>query len=354
MKLLPTLAVLVGTSCVRAFDEIGPLPMENVPEEMRPGRSPIDTDAIVAGAMEHRSKRSKGIGQLMGTFVADCQPNISSWWGTGSFGEGISSAKTTKYTDSDDGLGDSTYEVDYTEYIGDTCDPKVDTILAKYNIKGIVKFHGNNPNPGKSPAMDGAIQAEWVTTGSTWIFPQSDSPSLKNWVDTLNSQCKCGGDGWEIGVEKTIKPRQCHLKEDGEYNYLCYLANGTTGWANYKWLDTTAQQPKEYISGPISFDKIQGWSQPPSSIPRYKLPQGGVRDPNDCNQLLWFSCGNGIQEAAEYCNGCQSLECTGCLYRYQEGAANLKNSTFWAKCCPCDYYWGSKQKKWGWMEQLDC
>ena len=24
---------------------------------------------------------------------------------------------------------------------------------------------------------------------------------------------------------------------------------------------------------------------------------GGVRDPNDCNQLLWFSCGNGIQEA---------------------------------------------------------
>jgi len=342
---LLTAAVVFGTPCARAFDEMGSMPMESVPEEMRPGRSdPIDTDAIVAAAMDMRARRSKGIGQLMGTFVAECQPNISSWWGTGSFGSGISSAKTTKYVDSDDGLGDSTYEVDYTEYVGDTCDPKVDTILAKYNLQGIVKFHGNNPNPGKSAAMEGAIQAEWITTGSTWIFPQSDSPYLKTWVDTLNDQCKCGQGGWEIGVTKTIKPKQCHLKDGNDYNYLCYLANGTTGWANYKWLDTSPDEPKTYIAGPISFDRVEGWSKPPTSIPRYKLPQGGVRDPNDCNQLTWYSCGNGIQEAAEYCNGCTSLECTGCL----------KNSTFWARCCPCDYYWGSKSKKWNWMAQLDC
>lgn len=122
---------------------------------------------------------------------------------------------------------------------------------------------------GKSAAMEGAIQAEWITTGSTWIFPQSDSPYLKTWVDTLNDQCKCGQGGWEIGVTKTIKPKQCHLKDGNDYNYLCYLANGTTGWANYKWLDTSPDEPKTYIAGPISFDRVEGWSKPPTSIPRY-------------------------------------------------------------------------------------
>jgi hypothetical protein len=93
-------------------------------------------------------------------------------------------------------------------------------------------------------------------------------------VKQLNDACPCGHDdegnlAWEIGVSKTIKPHQCHLKDDKDYPYLCYLANGTNSYANYKYADFVKDAPKTYISSAVRFDQIDGWTGVPSSVPRY-------------------------------------------------------------------------------------
>merc|ERR1711865_511307 len=91
---------------------------------------------------------------------------ISDSWLAGKQPFTISSATTTQYRPLKDGSGDDSFEVDHTDYIGNGCnpDPKVDTLLAKYWIRGTVKFHGEAPNPGKVPGLKGAINAQYVPT----------------------------------------------------------------------------------------------------------------------------------------------------------------------------------------------
>ena len=47
-----------------------------------------------------------------------------------------------------------------------------------------------------------------------------------------------------------------------------------------------------------------------------------------------------LSDAANYCDGCTQLECTGCIYRFIENDKNAPGSpqATWSYCCPCVYY----------------
>lgn len=271
---------------------------------------------------------STGIsGKLKGTFVAACE--LSSWFPGVLIN--ITAATTTQYND------DGTFESDHTEYEGNSCFPGQGKLFAKINIRGIVRYHGANR------IIPDATLTEWIHNSSLWYFPTiAGDTSISNVVARLNQECPCGGT-WATGVWRNVTGGQCGPVRPTTY-YLCQLMAGKTGYGNYRWL---SDAPRTYIASPLIFDPVIGYGTAPISSPRVQIPESGATDPTDCTYLQWAQCGTGVTLAGQNCNGCVSLDCTGCLYRDINGSTALFN-----ECCPCFYFYAQRYDT-PWM-QIKC
>lgn len=299
------------------------------PNTLEEWMRPVTVEELQQNATLLRKARSTAnIGQLTGTYVAECQDAASSWFNDHDLAN-LSSAKTTEYTDLNTEV--DKFEVDYTEYVSRDCTVGADEnqVFSKFNIYGDVYFNG------VSKLLKGVYQATWHVNRSTFIFPLSKNINIRKRVaqtiGELREKCPCKGE-WVAGKPMTFHRGQCGLKLGEPYPFLCHIADGTIMYATYKMLNDGREG---YQSSAVQYDKARGWSQEPTSVPRYKLPEGGVIDPDDCNPLRWNVCQDPVEDSANYCQGCTGLECVGCMYRVQE--EDVKNPQFWSECCPCDY-----------------
>lgn len=320
-----------------------------------PGQVPLNADS-----QEQRERRQTRIGQLEGTYVAECQQN-SSWFG-GSSLMSVAQATTTQYNVSsqprsiDDTNG--TFEVDYTEYVGYSCQPGSGGFdkdaFAKYNIRGQIAYHGHGVGQ-----FNTSYQAEWIISQSDWILPDDTTtdPYVTRLVDILNDQCPCGGT-WKKGTigARTIRAHQCHRDHITPQSFsLCAIIGGLPTYALYRY--TSNPSVVQYISSPVQFDQIAGWTtQQPSSDPRSQLPQTDVHYPEACSGLLALECGvkDGVlEDISNNCQGCARLECAGCAFRYMNNSKDVSSGpTYWSSCCPCAWYLGQHRGE-EWM-QYDC
>lgn len=345
---------------------------------------PMPTETETETAPDRRDRRIVNrvgavgaVGALEGVFVTPC--NVTqSWFGGGSSSE-VAQAKTTQYNVSSDPRANAngTYEVDYTEYVGGTCDPAgggFDTeVFAKYNIQGTVSHHGTVPSASRiCPEGVTCYRAEWTTASSTWMFPEDPvtEPDVSRLLNILNAQCPCKG-VWTAGRAgaRTITNRQCH-KDHVDLNsmfILCGIIGGLPTYANYEYVDTGKTGVVQYRSSALSFVQAEGWSTPPSSRPRTRLPRSGVHYPSDCNFIKYAPAFCGVKEGVEsdianYCDGCTQLECTGCAYRFIEKSRKrpadpgtgqpMSPENFWTECCPCSWQTGDQYGH-PWMK-FDC
>jgi hypothetical protein len=300
-----------------------------------------------------RERRQTRLGQLEGTWVADCSVSRS-WFGGGSPTE-VAQAKTTEYRVGPNprSIQDSngTYEVDYTEYTGGSCDPAGGgynaKAFAKYNMQGTIMYQGM----GVAPDFSNCYQAEWTTTQSTWTFPSdaTTEPQVTRLLSILNTHCPCahshsGPTEWKAGLAgtRTVHNSDCRRDDITDQSFiLCGIIGGLPTYALYQYLPNSEAQ--QYQSSPLSFARQDGWYNPPSSRPRSRLPHSDAHDSNDCVLAMPIQCGTKsgtLSDAANYCDGCTQLECTGCIYRYIENDKDAPGSpqATWSYCCPCVYY----------------
>lgn len=319
-----------------------------------PGQAPT-----VTGSNEGRERRQTRIGQLEGTYVAECQQN-SSWFGGSSFMT-VAQATTSQYNVSAQPRAidntNGTFEVDYTEYAGFSCQPGSGgfdkDVFAKYNVRGQIAYHGRGPS-----VLNTSYQAEWIISESDWILPDDETtdPYVTRLVGILNDQCPCGGT-WKKGSigARTIRAHQCRHDHITPQSFsLCAIIGGLPTYALYKY--TSNPNVVQYISSPVQFDQVAGWTTAPNSYPRSQLPQTDVHYPEACSGVLALECGvkNGVlEEISDNCQGCTRLECAGCAYRYMNSSKDVSSGpVFWSSCCPCAWYLGQHRGE-EWM-QYDC
>lgn len=303
----------------------------------KPNERPMEQD--------QRGRRQTRIGQLQGTFVAECNVS-SSWFGGGSFNE-VAQAKTTQYNVSSNPRAitdtNGTFEVDYTEYVGGDCDPAGGgynaKAFAKYNLQGQIAYHGT------STSFPDSYRAEWIIETSDWVFPTDPdtAPTVNRLLSILNEECPCHGN-WSAGMENARHITNHNCRRDGinaDSFTLCAMIAGLPSYALYRYTNNT--QFVQYQSSPIAFTQQAGWYTAPLSRPRSRLAQSDAHFPEDCSFTLPLVCGikNGVlQNIAQYCDGCTFLECTGCAYRFMERSKNVQvpPQAFWSECCPCSWY----------------
>lgn len=289
---------------------------------------PADLEEAVVGAPPPPPTPAK----LLGLFSSDCQP--ISWFDPGA--TNVSMASTLRY------LNNGSYEVDVTEYVGETgadkCSPLLTDTYAKYQIRGI--FSGKGPNKVDKTLVNG----QWDHNWSRWLFPSTPAGRQVGAVLALmNQQCPCGGT-WQQGVWRTVdSDTDCSAAEKAKTDlfYLCQVVVGNIGYGTYKWLDANS-----YVSSAIAFDKNDGWNNKPTSFVRHKLEETGVHDPADCDYIRWSACGLSLTDAGTNCDTCDGLECDGCLYRELVDISIDKNA--WVDCCPCLWYYGQRYH-YNWM-----
>lgn len=301
-------------------------------EHVAKGDEPTYTTETASSTEVQRIR--KAIGAINGRYVAECNTRAGNYYNSSDLTP-YSTAFTSIYTPKDE--EDDYFEVDYTTYEGKTCFPGDDEnqVIAKYNIKGRIKFHGVADLAKVNKTFSDVYSAEWIVVNSTFLFP--DSPATRvaaqGFVDELNDACQCG-QKWVIGKLLTFHSGDCKLKPNKNYPFYCHMADGTNNYANYKLVDVP-NYPDGYISSVPSVTSTLGWSNYPSSPIRHGLPQGNVVDPSSCNVITWFKCQDGVEYASDVCQGCTGIECIGCMFRAEE--EDITSSTFWTYCCPCDY-----------------
>jgi len=254
----------------------------------------------------------------------------------------VSSLVTTKY------FNNGSFVSSHVEYLAKTeaqgCNPALTDDFAWYFIRGTFK------PTGKNKVHPNLFNGEWDHESSTWLFPNNAvGRSTKYILDELNAGCSCGGK-WAEGVERTVDAKKdCTEAERTQKNpfYLCAVVIGLPGYSVYEYVNE--DNNNAYRAGPIRFDPVEGYNEKPISTVRNQIIEGGNKNPQNCDYELYGKCGVAVDVAVRACNGCQDIECDGCIFTEIDDLTRLPEDVGLKECCPCIWNYAERYEQ-PWMK----
>lgn len=292
------------------------------------GLSPGHGWGSMAGKLNSSLAGSSGIQDVLyGLFVQPCF-----YYGT-FMGQPVSRFDTRHYAE------DFTYELDRTFYLGNAdCVPNISSIFYKMQIRGVVTYHGPNVLiPNASRAQMQFLEGEYYFANN--IYGQAI-------VNDLNTNCLCGQ--WSVATWRSINASVDCQPAPPSSGELCHIMSGASDYYSYQWID-----PTHYITSVDDFSQVEGWTN--ALVPSYvreKIPESGFNDPDDCDYVHWYTCGEGIRNAQVNCAGCQGLECDGCLFREINPVWDpFSDDNNWQYCCPCIFLFAQEYEQ-TWMQTM--
>eukprot|EP00040_Diaphanoeca_grandis_P017749 m.93050 g.93050 ORF g.93050 m.93050 type:complete len:371 (-) comp26599_c0_seq1:60-1172(-) len=303
-------------------------------------------------------------GHLEGIFVIDCVDGRSAWdIENDTRPEIFALGATVQYSPPADPSTDDPYsfELDKTEDSGTVCTPDEgykSELVSKFNWRGDISFVGTSPN------VKGSYQVMRTFAESTILIPPpSENNYVVGTVEYLNKYCPCGV-VWKPGVLVTAYAGNCTNVTSASGD-LCRIIAGAPLYSLYKWTDLSNPDHRTFVASQGQLDRIHGWSFDSYSkyaVPAEGLAQSDAHHPQDCDDLahqgLIYQCKSaGIFDLIpDRCDGCQGLECTGCIFRHLNHTKDefKTPADAWTDCCPCLWYEGTQNgDEYGWMK-VDC